>query len=262
MSRRVSVALLLLLTLGATLVCLRPGYRYDAQDRDAILVGVSAVHWIGTDQLGRDRATRMGVALLLGLSGAAIASIASTSFAGLFGSLAAFSHAPLAFALMLVNDVFLTLPWLFLLMIIRSGLPLTTLPWQSAALTFLTLAALGWPACTRTIYQRTRQLRSAEWMTQARAAGVGQTQIIRRHLLPQLRPLLVTQFLICIPVFLIAEANLGTLGLGVAEPLPSWGAMLLEMGQSVPLVQSRLNYIPIALLVFVLLLFEMIIVEV
>lgn len=262
MSRRLGAALLLLLAVAASLVSMRPGHSYAAQDRDAIMAGASVQHWTGTDQLGRDRTTRMGVAVLLGLSGAAIASVASTGIAALLGSLAAFLHSSLAFAVMLVNDAFLALPWLFLLMIVRSGLPLTASPLQSAAITFLTLAALGWPACTRIVYQRTKQLRTAEWMIQARAAGLGRTQIIRRHLLPQLRPLLMTQFLICIPVFLIAEANLGTLGLGVAEPLPSWGAMLLELDQSALLTRSPLNYLPIALLVSVLLLLEMIAVEV
>jgi peptide/nickel transport system permease protein len=261
-SRRLSAALLLLLTVAAIFVSLRPGYSYAAQDRDAIMAGASAQHWTGTDQLGRDRTTRMGSAVLLGLSGAAIASVASTGIAAVLGSLTAFLGRSLAFLVMLVNDAFLALPWLFLLMIVRSGLPLTASPIQSAVVTFLTLAALGWPACTRTVYQRSRQLRAADWMIQARAAGLGRSQIIRRHLLPQLRPLLLTQFLISIPVFLIAEANLGTLGLGVAEPLPSWGAMLLELDQSALLTRSPLNYLPIALLVSVLLLFEMIAVEV
>jgi ABC-type dipeptide/oligopeptide/nickel transport system permease subunit len=75
-------------------------------------------------------------------------------------------------------------------------------------------------------------------------------------LLPHLRPLLLPQFLICIPVFIVAEANLGALGLGIGEPLPSWGAMLLELDNSALLARTHWVYLPIVLLVLVLVLLE------
>jgi len=68
---------------------------------------------------------------------------------------------------------------------------------------------------------------------------------------------LLPQFLICVPAFLVAEANLGTLGLGIAEPLPSWGGMLMEMDSSALLARSHWIYLPIVLLIVVLLLLEM-----
>jgi len=141
-------------------------------------------------------------------------------------------------------------------MMVRSGLPLTTSPMQSAGVTFVILAALGWPACARAVYRGTLALRSSEWMIQGRANGLRSGQLIRRHLLPHLRPLLVPQFLICVPAFLVAEANLGTLGLGIAEPLPSWGGMLLELDNSAMLARSNWVFLPIALLIIVLLLLE------
>jgi ABC-type dipeptide/oligopeptide/nickel transport system permease subunit len=64
------------------------------------------------------------------------------------------------------------------------------------------------------------------------------------------------QFLICVPAFIVAEANLGALGLGVGEPMPSWGAMLLELENSALLARSQWVYLPIALLVVVLLILE------
>jgi len=71
-----------------------------------------------------------------------------------------------------------------------------------------------------------------------------------------LHPLFLPQFLICVPAFLMAEANLGALGLGVGEPMPSWGGMLMELGNSALLARSNWVYLPIALLVLVLLLLE------
>jgi ABC-type dipeptide/oligopeptide/nickel transport system permease subunit len=76
------------------------------------------------------------------------------------------------------------------------------------------------------------------------------------HIVPHLRPLFLPQFLICVPAFIVAEANLGALGLGVGEPMPSWGAMLLELDNSAILARSHSVFLPIALLVAVLLILE------
>jgi ABC-type dipeptide/oligopeptide/nickel transport system permease subunit len=93
-------------------------------------------------------------------------------------------------------------------------------------------------------------------MIQGHACGLTAKQLVRFHLVPHLRPLFLPQFLICVPAFIVAEANLGALGLGVAEPMPSWGAMLLELDNSALLSQSHWVFLPIALLVVVLLILE------
>jgi len=261
MKSRVSLALLGLLLAVAGLVVIQPGRDYAKQDRYATMAPASRLHWTGTDDLGRDRTLRIAVALLVGLTGAVIASAVSTSIAAGIGVAAAFGPKPLGAVLMLLSDVFLTLPWLFLLMIVRSALPLTISPLRSAALTFLILAVLGWAACARAVYRGADGLRYSEWMNQGRAAGLRPGQLIR-GLVPHLRPLLIPQFLLCVPAFLVAEANMGTLGLGIAEPLPSWGGMLLELDNSAMLARSNWVYLPVALLVVVVLLLESLVHEV
>jgi len=232
-----------------------PGRSYSGQDREQLLASASAQHPAGTDALGRDRMVRVSAAFLLSMGGAVMASAAATLAAAGVGTLSAFSPAALGSLAMLACDVFLALPWLFLLMMVRSTLPLTTSPAHSAAITFLILAVVGWPACARAVYRGALELRKAEWMLQARAAGLRDKQIMR-HVLPNLTSLLIPQFLICIPAFIIAEANLGALGLGIGEPLPSWGSMLLELDNSPMLMHTAWVYLPIALLILILLLFE------
>jgi peptide/nickel transport system permease protein len=256
--RHIALAILALLVASSTYIVLRPGSDFSAQDRDAILSGPSHQHPAGTDDLGRDRTVRIAASLLLSLAGAAAASAVTTFVAGSVGAVAAFSPTAIASVLMLFSDLFLTLPWLFLLMMVRAGLPLNASPAKSVSVTFIILAALGWPACARAVYQGARNLRASGWMTQGRAQGLRSSQLIRTHLLPHLRPLLLPQFLICIPAFIVAEANLGTLGLGIAEPLPSWGGMLLELDNSALLAQSNWLYLPVVLLIVVLLLLEVV----
>jgi peptide/nickel transport system permease protein len=253
--RRGALFLLLGLVLAAAAVVARPGASYSYQDREAPLAGSSWRHPAGTDDLGRDRLVRVSAALLLSLAGSLTAAAISTAAAAGVGTLAAFGPAAVGWGAMLVCDVFLALPWMFLLMMVRSALPLTTLPAHSAAVTFLVLAALGWPACARAVYRGAVAQRTSGWMLHARATGLCRLQVIR-HLLPNLLPLLIPQFLVSIPAFVIAEANLGALGLGISEPLPSWGGMLFELNNSAMLMQTRWVYLPLALLIVVLLALE------
>ncbi len=253
---------LLMFVLASSLLLWQSPGSLATQDRDHIAAQSSTQHWTGTDELGRDRTLRLAGALILGLAGSVFAATIATSLAVGIGVLAAFAHKAVGNFLLYLSDLFLTLPWLFLLMMVRSALPLTMAPLQSAAVTFMLLGLLGWPAYARVCYATALDIRNAQWLMYGRAAGLPTHRLLQRHVFPHLRPLVLTQFLICVPAFLVAEANLGTLGLGVSEPLPSWGSMLLALQNSAVLAGSTWAFLPIVLLVVILLLLELLVLEI
>ncbi len=254
---RVAMLLLLggLVTVAVLILWTSP-HGYAAQDRSVVAAGVSRAYPAGTDELGRDTLVRICAALLLGLFGAGAASLVASGLALFLGGFAAFSPPWTARALLYGGDLFLTLPWIFLLMLVRAALPLTLPPMQSGAITFLLLAVLGAPAFLRVNYRSTSSLLQAGWFVQAHAAGLRPPQIWRQ-MFPHLRPLFWTQFLLYVPACVIAEANLGTLGLGIAQPVPSWGNMLASLQSASLISTSNLIYLPLAVLVLVLVALEL-----
>ena len=81
--------------------------------------------------------------------------------------------------------------------------------------------------------------------------GCGGWRLLWFHFLPNLKPVLTAQFWILVPVFLLTEANLGVLGLGVAEPMPSWGNLLSELQNYQRIPEAPWILAPAALLVAV-----------
>lgn len=254
--RRCALIALLLLVVVSLAVLARAHGSYAQQDRDHIFEGSSKAHLTGTDDLGRDRTVRLAGAVLLGLAGALAASVLATALAVGVGVSAAAGPRLLGSILLYVSDLFLTLPWLFLLMIVRASLPLALTPAASAMVTFALLGLLGWPAFARIHHARVKALYGSDWMLFSRASGLPSSALFLTHLMPQMKPLVLSQFLICMPACIIAEANLGTMGLGVTDPLPSWGGMLQALQHSAVLANSRWVFLPLVMLVGVLLLLE------
>lgn len=186
-------------------------------------------HWLGTDDLGRDRLARLLYGTRVSLLLAPAAALLSSALAALIGGTAGFVGGWLESCVMAATDLFLSLPWLFLLITVRALLPLNVEPMLSVMITFGLLGGLGWAASARVLCADARAWRESGMLLQARATGCGGLRLLWRHLLPNLRPVVAAQFWISIPVFILTEANLGMLGLGVAEPLPSWGSLLREL---------------------------------
>ncbi len=199
------------------------------QHRDDIDAAPSSRYPLGTDDLGRDRFTRLVYGARTSLLLASAAALLATSIAALIGGAAGWLGGGFEKAALWGTDLFLSLPWLFLILTVRALLPLNTSPGTSVAITFLLLGVLGWAAPARVVRARVRAMASADFVLQARACGLSGARVFLKHVVPDMKPVLAAQFFVSLPLFVISEANLGALGLGVAEPLPSLGALLREM---------------------------------
>jgi peptide/nickel transport system permease protein len=220
MIRVIAICFLVVVALTALLPV-----RYERQFRDSPNAGPSRQFLLGTDDLGRDRLSRLIYGTRVSLLLATAAAVLSCLAAAALGGAAGFGIADKF--ILGAADLFLSLPWLFLLLMVRAFLPLNVSPILSVTITFLLLGMLGWAAPAKVIRAAVRKLSGSDFMLQARATG--SSRLLRKHLIPNVMPILWAQLWIAIPAYVLAETTLGMLGLGVMEPLPSWGNLLREL---------------------------------
>lgn len=249
--RSAALGFLVLVVLTALSAGVLPIHHYAEQSREFFSVPPSAQYPLGADELGRDRLSRLLFGARLSLLLAPAAAALSTLIAAVAGTLAAHRGGLVDKLFGAFIDAFVSLPWFFVLIACRAVLPLNTGPETSAAVTFLLLGCLGWPLPARMIRAGAKSVFASDHLLQAQAAGIPFGRIFRRHILPNLKPLVTAQFWIAVPVFIISEANLSLLGLGVAEPLPSWGGLLRELENFTLLAQSPWIVVPALLLALV-----------
>ena len=230
---------------------------YDTQSRESVSAPPSKQYLLGTDDLGRDRFSRLLYGTRISLLLAPCAGMVALLIAATIGVTAGFIGGWWESLAMRLTDLFLSLPWLFLFLILRALLPLNTSPAVSLVLTFLLMGVLGWAPAARVIRSAVQQFRTADFVLQARACGCPETRIWIAWLAPRLRGILLTQFFLSIPIFILGEASLGILGLGVSEPMPSWGNLLRELTTAPPLSQYWV-FAPVALLILVMTSFQLV----
>ncbi|MDP9171854.1 MAG: ABC transporter permease [Acidobacteriota bacterium] len=231
-------------------------YSYERQFREAIDAPPGPQFPLGTDALGRDRfsrllyATRVSVLLAPGAAFVSVAIALLVACLGLRGGSLA-GHAVGG-----VTTICLSLPWIFLFIIMRAELPLDTAPPASVLLTFALMGVAGWAWPARVFTASIGQLSDAGWVVHARACGLSGWRIATVHMWPHLRDIALAQFGVLVPAYILSEASLGLLGLGVADPLPSWGNMLQDLQHPDLIRANPLILAPLALLMLVMLCLE------
>lgn len=258
MVRKLACAFVLMVGLFALFAERLAPAHYATQFRAVPNAAPSRNHLLGTDDIGRDRFSRILYGTRISLLLAPAAALLSTLMAALIGGVAGYLGGFWARCAMGFTDLFLSLPWLFLLIMVRGLLPLDVSPLVSVMVTFLLLGLLGWAASARILCAGAAALRNSGFLLQARASGLRGTRLFAVHVVPNLKPILYAQFWISIPVFILSEANLGMLGLGIVEPMPSWGSLLRELEGMLSLGEAPWKLVPLFLLILVVSSFELI----
>ena len=224
----VALAVLTLMVLVALLAPLIAPHDPGAQDLlvrlhpPAWAAGGDASHLLGTDQLGRDILSRLcygaRVSLLVGACAALLAGVVGAAI----GLVAGFLGGWFDRILMRIADIQLAFPSILLALAIvgflGSGL------WYVV----LVLGFTGWVSYARVIRSEVLSLRTREFVTEARAIGVTDLTIMRRHLLPNVMAPLATIGTLHVAAAIVAEASLSYLGLGVPKQTVTWGGMLAD----------------------------------
>ena len=184
------------------------------------------INLLGTDQLGRDRFSRLLYAVRFSLIVAMIGVLVACLVGILIGGVSGYAGRLVDTILMGATDAMLALPTLILILGVRAAFPLE-LPMTRAALLLLLIFALtGWAEMARLTRGLVQSLRQREFVVAAVALGVSQTRVLFRHILPNILPSLRTRAFLLLPTFLLAEVALSYLGVGLQEPEPSLGNML------------------------------------
>jgi peptide/nickel transport system permease protein len=199
---------------------------------------------LGSDGYGRDQFSRIlyggQISLLAGLLGAGL----TLFFGVLVGAAAGYCGGWRDVVLMRVAELFVALPWLYLLFALRAFLPLSVRPLQAFFLIVLVLGAVGWARPARLVRGVVLSAKERDFVRAARGFGATDGYLLRRHILPETSSVVLTQAAILVPQFVLAEMTLSFLGLGVPEPVPSWGSLLASLQQYSVLVSYWWMYVP------------------
>lgn len=196
-------------------------------ERDA----TAPVFLLGSDDFGRDVLSRLlfGARTSLGL--ALVATLGAVLIGALAGAWAGYRGGWIDEAVMRVADFVLVLPVIYVVLVLRAvWLPLVV----PASTVFILVAwifiLVGWPFVAKGVRAIVAVERNKEYVQAARSLGAGSARILAAHLIPACAGHLIVQATLLLPAFILAEATLSFIGLGFADPIPSWGTMLAGAG--------------------------------
>ncbi len=198
----------------------------------------STVHWFGTDNISRDVLSRVLYGARVSLAVAAAAVAVSLGVGTTIGAVAAMAGGMWDAVLMRIIDVFLSIPRVLLLLAVSA---------IAAPLPLLALVALigftGWFDVARLVRGEVQSLLGRDYILAARASGVADVRLLRRHIIPHLLPVLAVNATMGVASTIALESGLSYLGVGVQNPTASWGS-IIQLGKGLIDTQWWLTLFP------------------
>jgi oligopeptide transport system permease protein len=229
-ANRAAMAALTIMGIVCTLVLFAPllsPYEFDSTDWDRISTppSLSTGHYFGTDDVGRDLYVRTlyggRISLMVGLAATLVSLIIGIAW----GATAGYAGGRLDQWMMRTVDVLYGMPFMFfvILLMVFFG--------RNILLIFVAVGAINWLDMARIVRGQTLSLKRKEFVEAARATGVSNFNIVRRHIVPNLLGVVIVYVTLTIPQVILVESFLSFLGLGVQEPMTSWGALVNDGAQ-------------------------------
>jgi len=217
------VAMVLLVTIGPAL----SHWDHEIPDWDNYSTppSLETGHLFGTDALGRDLYVRTLIGGRISLLVGIVSTLVSLLIGITYGAIAGYFGGRTDNIMMRFVDGIYAMPFMFfviLLMVIFG---------RNIFLIFVAIGAVNWLDMARIVRGQTLSLKTKDFVEAARACGATEWQIIRRHIVPNLLGVVVVYVTLTIPQVILVESFLSFLGLGVQEPLTSWGALVNEGAQ-------------------------------
>jgi oligopeptide transport system permease protein len=210
---------------------------------------IESGHYFGTDELGRDLYSRViqgtTISLMVGVIGSLVAVVVGT----LYGAIAGYVGGRVDNFMMRLVDIFLSIPYMFVLIL------LLVIFGRSIGMLFVGIGLISWFDMSRIVRGQTLSIKNKEFIEAAVAAGVSNFTIIMRHIVPNLIGIVIVYASLLVPGFILTESFISFLGLGVQEPMTSWGALISEGAKTMQ--YGTLWQIGFPLFFFVITLFSM-----
>ncbi len=199
-------------------------HAFDSADWDAMSIAPSFVnaHFWGTDDAGRDLLVRCLIGGRVSLTVGLLATISSVTLGIVWGATAGFVGGKVDAFMMRIVDMMYAIPYLLIAIL------LVTILGREFYLVVLTITVFSWMDMARVVRGQTLSLRSKEYVEAARSIGVSTPRIIFSHIVPNLLGVVVIYTTVTVPGVILTESVLSFLGLGIQEPMTSWGVLIQD----------------------------------
>lgn len=197
---------------------LRP-WEYDDQDFSVINKGPDSEHWFGTDDLGRDLFVRCWEGAKISLFIALISTIINVTIGIIYGGISGYLGGKTDMIMMRIVEIIYSIPellWVILLMVVIG---------QGLGTIILAISITGWGGMARIVRGQILQIKQMEYVLAAKTLGADTSRIITKHLVPNTMGPIIINLTFQVPGAIFTEAMLSYIGLGLPEPIASWGTL-------------------------------------